>query len=387
MLTNTTLVSATNPRTVIEAAELALELAFLTSSFAEHSRIPLIAHQTWRSLKSSSWPETVQASVDSWLTAATTGSVANPKMAYIMWDDEGLDQLMEKYEPQMWELFQQLPHPVEKADTFRVTVLRWFGGFYADVDVHLLQHPAHWVQRSDLMAWKDVDISKDNRDALSISPYRHSSSSDAYSVPTTSPDLYQALMSSIAASTSLKADNTIGAIFGLECDTPANRDDHWRMGYSYPTQVTNWALALAPLHPSALAFLSQLSAEIHANITRLSVIDPLDLTGPPALTKSLIAHTSTVEGPLFNWNSITGINDPPGGRGKVVAGDVLVLPITGFSPGRDWFHNMGSMPVTHENARLMHVAQGSWRKTNVRVEAGKLCRTMFGGCRDWKKIP
>ena len=48
---------------------------------------------------------------------------------------------------------------------------------------------------------------------------------------------------------------------------------------------------------------------------------------------------------------------------------------------------MGSQPVDHPNARLSHMAQGSWRKTSLKVEIGKLCRTLFGLCRDWSKVP
>lgn len=58
-----------------------------------------------------------------------------------------------------------------------------------------------------------------------------------------------------------------------------------------------------------------------------------------------------------------------------------------FSPGRGQYGNMGSKPASDPDARLLHHAQGSWRHFDLKVELGKLCRTMFGLCRDWSKVP
>jgi mannosyltransferase OCH1-like enzyme len=53
-------------------------------------------------------------------------------MAWLMWDDDGVDALVQKYEPGMYQAFSALPYPVEKADAFRVLVLKWFGGVVSD---------------------------------------------------------------------------------------------------------------------------------------------------------------------------------------------------------------------------------------------------------------
>ena len=45
-----------------------------------------------------------------------------------MWDDEGIRTLVQTYEHNMYPAFSALPYPVEKADLFRVLVLKWFGG-------------------------------------------------------------------------------------------------------------------------------------------------------------------------------------------------------------------------------------------------------------------
>jgi hypothetical protein len=48
---------------------------------------------------------------------------------------------------------------------------------------------------------------------------------------------------------------------------------------------------------------------------------------------------------------------------------------------------MGSKPITDPDARVLHRGQGSWKTINLKVELGKFCRTVFGGCRDWSKVP
>lgn len=244
------------------------------------------------------------------------------------------------------------------------------------------------------MKTTDIENWKDSSTAQTYHPYEPSIKS--YKAPDSSPfrphtapdSPVDATPASYKDFMALFAPNAteIGAIFGLEADTPANADDYWRAGYSYPVQLTNWALAMAPHHPVGKRFLDQVTGDIRANTTRLGHIDPLDLTGPPALTRA-VKEWSERETPNFTWESVSGCKDPSGGRGKTVAGDVMVLPITGFSPGRGRLHNMGSQSINNANARLRHLAQGSWRHTSMRVQAGKLCRTLFGLCRDWSKVP
>lgn len=178
----------------------------------------------------------------------------------------------------------------------------------------------------------------------------------------------------------------VAAIVGIEADTDPAKDTYWRAGYSYPVQLTNWAFAMAPHHPVAVKFLEQVAGDVVGATTALSKIDPLELTGPPALTRTVKTHCEAAD-EVFRWDSLSGIGDPIGGRGKVAAGDVLVLPITAFSPGRGGWNNMGSQSLSHPNARLYHAAAGSWRKMDLKVAAGKLCRTTFGRCKDWSKIP
>ena len=191
------------------------------------------------------------------------------------------------------------------------------------------------------------------------------------------------------------------------------------MGYSYPVQLTQWALASSSGHPVLLQFMETLTRYLQAiadnyggdlrspdALRELRRLGPLSLTGPVAITIATQSWLETQSG--LRWNALTGLHD--GGRSKLVE-DVLILPITGFryvlscftsldmstsgldwfspnvstSPGRGYYGNMGSKPVSDPSARVWHRAQGSWRSFDIKVEYGKFCRTVFAMCRAWSK--
>lgn len=249
---------------------------------------------------------------------------------------------------------------------------------YGDIDSLPLRHPSHWVEPNDLDDWYDEAGNK----FAQQQPIQ-----SGFTIPTDAPTSYISRTKSMA----VKKDatkKTVNAIFGLEADNlPEPDDTYWRMGYTFPVQVTNWALAMAPHHPVATLFLSDMAARVQTDYGIMPTIDPLDITGPPALTRTLKNYTESVER-NFTWQSLSNRGSHiAGGRSKIVASDMLILPITGFSPGRGWYQNMGSKPITHHAARLQHLAAGSWRTPNLFVTYGKLCRTVFGRCREWSKIP
>ncbi|EXJ57781.1 uncharacterized protein A1O5_12339 [Cladophialophora psammophila CBS 110553] len=275
-------------------------------------------------------------------------------MAYFFWEDDGIVQMLTEFEPQFVHQFVSLPSNVERADVFRILVLKWFGGIYADVDTRPLRRPASWISASDLAAWTDS-----------------------------------------VAEMSFSFDNPVGSILGIEADCSPNKNDYWRMGYSYPVQLTQWALASSSGHAILLRFMDILQrrledvarrnrGDINAPeaVRELRQIGPLSLTGPVAVT--IAAKTWLEQRTGLRWNGLTGLLD--GGQSKLVE-DVLVLPITGFSPGRGRYGNMGSKPVTDPSARVWHRAQGSWRSFDPKVEFGKVCRTLLGLCKDWSKQP
>jgi mannosyltransferase OCH1-like enzyme len=107
--------------------------------FLFNTKIPLIIHQTWKSLDSSTWSALVRESVNEWLeVAAGDGSPEAPPAAYIMWDDGGVEEFMKVYENSSWSAIDMMPYKVEKADVFRVAVLKWFGGIVSRDDIRLV---------------------------------------------------------------------------------------------------------------------------------------------------------------------------------------------------------------------------------------------------------
>lgn len=101
------------------------------------------------------------------------------------------------------------------------------------------------------------------------------------------------------------------------------------MGYTYPIQLTQWALASAPRHPALKQFMDNLRDEVRfekeATAYDRNRADPLTRTGPAAVT---LATSVWLERDIgFRWNALTGLKD--GGKSKLVA-DALILPITGF---------------------------------------------------------
>lgn len=118
-----------NPRTPAEAAQLALELCMRRNLYLRNTNIPLIVHQTWKDVDAAQWNAGKRDAVDAWLKIATGKAYPDlPKMAYVLWDDHAVNALVELYENSLWQDFKDLPRPVEKADIFRVAVLKWFGG-------------------------------------------------------------------------------------------------------------------------------------------------------------------------------------------------------------------------------------------------------------------
>lgn len=106
------------------------------------------------------------------------------------------------------------------------------------------------------------------------------------------------------------------------------------MGYDYPVQLTNWAMASAPQHPVLYRFMDRLQDKLEAE--KQAVLnsssgkfptehDPLTRTGPAAVTETTMKWLQKQVG--LRWNALTGLYD--GGKAKL-ASDVLVLPMTGF---------------------------------------------------------
>lgn len=49
-------------------------------------------------------------------------------MAYFLWNDEGIMEFLNEYEPDFIDHFSALPRMVEKSDIFRIMVCKYIGG-------------------------------------------------------------------------------------------------------------------------------------------------------------------------------------------------------------------------------------------------------------------
>lgn len=351
------------PTNILEAARLAYGRADALSHTIPYSAIPLIIHQTWKDTRIESWTPDTLSGTEQWLKYAM--ETGNSSMAYFLWLDDGCDQLIQFAEPHLVESLKALPLPVMRSDIFRIVVTNTIGGIYGDIDTVPLRSPATWVDEADIMPWTDEETG---------AKYDLADDLDGSS----------------------SSDNAVRLLLGIEADTPPDTDTHWRMGYNYNIQLTQWALAAAPSHPILHRLLTtfsdrirEIAAEYDGDVSAaaaagaLKTEDPLKLTGPEAITVAAKEILKAKAG--LRWQALTGLKD--GGRSKLVD-STIILPITGFSPGRAKnYGNMGSKPITDPAARLQHKAQGSWRKVDVKVELGKACRTFLGLCKEWSKVP
>lgn len=359
------------PTTILEAAQLAQSKAMAENHTIPYSTIPLIVHQTWKDTRLDTWAPDIAGGVEQWLTYAMAD---NGSMAYFLWLDNGCAQLIHEADPSLEAGLAALPLPVMRSDVFRVVVVNEIGGIYGDIDTHPLKNPTEWLDSSSIAPWTDP-VSMKSYDIFSEKKPKNVDSTD-FARP-------------------------VKLLLGIEADTTPGTDTHWRMGYTYPVQLTQWALAGAPNHPVLKHFVANFEQRLKT-IARpfkgdlgcsgaqkaLKKEDPLALTGPEAIT--VAAKEELGMSCDLRWDAVSGLPEAneggKEGRAKVV-GSTVILPITAFSPGRGKYGNMGSKPLDHPQALLQHKAQGSWRKVDVGVELGKACRTLFAMCKDWSKVP
>lgn len=205
--------------------------------------------------------------------------------------------------PQVLEAYLALPLPVLKADFFRYLILLARGGIYSDIDTYALKSAAEWLPES---------------------------------VPR----------------------EAIGLVVGIEADP--DRED-WQDWYSRRIQFCQWTIQAKPGHP----VLREIVANITAQTLKLrdagklrSIKDKnvIEFTGPALWTDVIFGYlndASYFDTAMGNgnitWRQFTGMT-----TAKRV-GDVVVLPITSFSPG---VQQMGAEDYDHPMAFVKHEFEG-----------------------------
>ena len=206
--------------------------------------------------------------------------------------------------PDVIEAYNSLPFPVLKADFFRYLVLLARGGIYTDIDTTALKSATEWIPQ---------ELPRE----------------------------------------------TIGLVIGIEADP--DRPD-WKDWYSRRIQFCQWTIQAKPGHPVLRDVVATITEETlrmkklgHLNGTKLDK-SIVEFTGPAMWTDAIFNFFNNPEyfavgegGKNITWEHFTGIESPS----KV--GDVVVLPITSFSPG---VQQMGAKDTEDEMAFVQHEFEG-----------------------------
>ncbi|GAO51798.1 hypothetical protein G7K_5889-t1 [Saitoella complicata NRRL Y-17804] len=212
--------------------------------------------------------------------------------------------------PMVLEAYWAMPHPILKADFFRYLILLARGGVYSDIDTEALQPAESWLTE--------------------------------------------------------ELDKGVGLVVGIEADP--DRED-WAEWYSRRIQFCQWTIMGKRGHP----VLGEIVARITEKTLKLKAQGQdalvkewknsvVEWTGPAAWTDAVFDHLDPALPPSEAWKPFAALPD----RKKV--GDVVVLPITAFSPGMG---HMGSKDVGDAMAMVKHEFEGSWKPEEERMKEGE----------------
>ncbi|EWC48124.1 hypothetical protein DRE_02703 [Drechslerella stenobrocha 248] len=206
--------------------------------------------------------------------------------------------------PQVLEAFTSLPSAILKADFFRYLILLARGGIYSDIDTAALKPATKWIPHN----------------------FRLSS---------------------------------IGLLIGIEADP--DRED-WAKWYSRRIQFCQWTIQSKPGHPvlrEVVARITEKTLEMkRKGKLRGTVGNVIEFTGPAAWTDTVFAYFNDVtyfkteKANPVDWRNFTGMKEPRR------LGDVVVLPVTSFSPGVGQF---GAGEDDDPQAFVKHLFEGTWK--------------------------
>lgn len=326
-------------------ASLRAQLAFYFP-YDENSSIPHNIFQTWKiPLSNIGFPKHFLRFFESW-------TVKNPSFTHTLITDDIIDEwIFNEFSnvPAIIQTWKLLPKFILKADFFRYLVIFARGGIYSDIDTACLKPIDDWAMFNPKYIPKDKTL------------------------------------------------NSIGFAIGIEADP--DRPD-WAEWYARRIQFIQWTVVGKRGHPFLREIISRIVEETlrKQKLGMLKKIegkdeggDIMQWTGPGMFTDAFFDYINNVETdgqfgdgfgigtkywndgqryklksqeltedglPLhtvdmpINWLNFTNLQEP------VVYDDVMVLPITSFSPG---VGQMGSQSPKHELAFVKHMFEGSWK--------------------------
>ena len=264
-------------------------------------KFPAYIWQTWKYTPASG------EFADSFRGAEASWTEKHPGFVHEVVTDEAAVYLMRHLYasvPEVVEAYKALPLPVLKADFFRYLILLARGGIYSDIDTTALQSTTEWLPKE---------------------------------VPRSS----------------------VGLIVGIEAD--ADRPD-WDKWFSRRVQFCQWTIQAKPGHPVLRDIVATITQDTlrmkKQGILRNKKMDKsiVEFTGPAVFTDAVFRYLNNPEffkmdGKNITWEAFTGIEAPK----KV--GDVIVLPITSFSPG---VQQMGAKEPDDPMAFVKHEFEGMY---------------------------
>lgn len=263
-------------------------------------KFPAYIWQTWKYTPASGdFGETFRPAEASW-------SELHPGFVHEVVTDEAAVYLLKHLYasvPEVLDAYGSLPLAVLKADFFRYLILLARGGIYTDIDTTALRSTTDWIPEE---------------------------------VPRSS----------------------IGLIIGVEADP--NRTD-WKDWYSRRIQFCQWTIQAKPGHPVLRDIVATITEDAlrmkKKGVLKINRLDKsiVEFTGPAVWTDAVFSYLNDpnyfkMDGKNITWEAFTGME-----IAKKV-GDVVVLPITSFSPG---VQQMGAKEPDDPMAFVKHDFEGS----------------------------
>jgi len=276
------------------------------------SKFPAYVWQTWKTAPDSGkFEERLRPYEGSW-------SHHHPGFVHeVVTDEAALHLINYLYAsiPEIVEAYEAMPLPVIRADFFRYLILLARGGIYSDIDTQALKSAIEWLPAS-------LDQS------------------------------------------------TVGLVVGIEADP--DRDD-WNKWYARRIQFCQWTIQSKPGHPVLRDIVATIAEDTLAMRKAKKLRkgkEPaksiMEYTGPGVWTDALFSYFNNKE--FFDFSTRetnVSYSDFFGITAHKKIGDVVVLPITSFSPG---VGQMGSEGPEHPMAFVKHEFDGSWKPENERMK-------------------
>ncbi|KAJ9647580.1 uncharacterized protein PV06_00291 [Exophiala oligosperma] len=217
--------------------------------------------------------------------------------------------------PDVVEAYEAMPLPVLKADFFRYLILLARGGIYSDIDTSAIKSATEWLPES-------LDKSQ------------------------------------------------VGLVVGIEADP--DRPD-WNEWYARRIQFCQWTIQSKPGHPVLRDIVASITEDTlamkkagHLRAGQTPHKSIMEYTGPGVWTDTLFSYFNNRD--FFDFStrrSNITYSDFFALKEHKKIGDVIVLPITSFSPG---VGQMGAEGADHPMAFVKHEFDGSWKPAEERMK-------------------